>query len=148
MPDISFNIVISKEQYERLEGRFGKNVNVKTEIPESDFLKLMCESSLVLMPLNTEAPAGLIAMFQAAANGKLVIATDTVTTREYFADNRGVLCKESIHEWEKQIRYWLGHTAEAQKRSIKFQRFLEKECSEQKYAEILQRLVLEVEKKK
>lgn len=148
MPDISFNIVVPKEQYERFEGRFGKNVNVKTEIPEPDFLKLMCESSLVLMPLNTEAPAGLIAMFQAAANGKLVIATDTITTREYFADNRGVLCKKSIKEWEKQIRYWLDHTAEAQKRSIKFQRFLEKECSEQKYAEILQRLVIEVEKKK
>lgn len=141
MPDISFNVVVSKEQYEQFKGRFGKNINVKTEIPEADFLNLMCQSSLVLMPLNTDAPAGLIAMFQAAANGKLVIATDTVTTREYFADNRGVLCKKSIKEWDKQIRYWLDHKTEAQKRVLNFQKFLESECSEKKYAEILQRLV-------
>ena len=121
--------------------RFGRNVNVKTEISEPEFLELMCQSSLVLMPLNTDAPAGLIAMFQAAANGKLVIATDTVTTREYFADNRGVLCKNLIKEWDKQIRYWLGHTTEAQERVKKFQQFLENECSRKQYAEILERLI-------
>ena len=43
----------------------------------------MCQSSLVVMPLDTEAPAGLIAFFQAAANGRMSITSDTVTTREY-----------------------------------------------------------------
>ena len=42
------------------------------------------------MPLDTEAPAGLIALFQAATYGKMVITTDTVTTREYFSGDRGV----------------------------------------------------------
>lgn len=141
MPDIQFNIVIPRGQFEQYKGKFGRNVNVKTEIPETKFLELMCQSSLVLMPLNTDAPAGLIAMFQAAANGKLVIATDTVTTREYFSNNRGVLCKNSIKEWDKQIRYWLGHTTDAQERVKKFQQFLENECSRKKYAEILQQLI-------
>ena len=130
-----------REQFEQYKSKFRKNTNVKTEISESKFLTLMCQSSLVLMPLNTEAPAGLIVMFQAAANGKLIIASDTVTTREYFADNRGVLCKKSIDEWNIQIRFWLEHTAQAQERAKKFRQFLEKECSEKKYAELLNQLV-------
>lgn len=141
MSDIKFNIVVSKEQFQQYEEKLGKNVNVKTEISELKFLELMCQSSFVLMPLDTEAPAGLIVMFQAGANRKLVITSDTVTTREYFADNRGVLCKKSINEWSKQIRYWLEHTKEAQERTKKFQCFLENECSEKKYAETLQQLI-------
>ena len=141
MPDIRFNVVLPKEQFMQYVGHIGKNVQIKTEIPERDFLTLMCQSSLVLMPLDTEAPAGLIAMFQAAANGKLIISTDTVTTREYLSGPRGVLCKRDIEEWKKQIRYWLEHKTEAQKQALNFLKFLESECSEQKYAVILQRLV-------
>ena len=141
MPDIRFNVVLPKEQFRQYSGHGGKNVQIKTDIPERDFLTLMCQSSLVLMPLDTEAPAGLIAMFQAAANGKLIISTDTVTTREYLSSQRGVLCKKDVGEWNQQIRYWLEHKTEAQKRALNLQKFLESECSEQKYAEILQRLV-------
>lgn len=65
----------------------------------------MCQPSLVLMPLNTEAPSGLIVIFQAVANCKLIITTDTVTTREYFGNQRGVLCENDLGDWEKQVRY-------------------------------------------
>ncbi len=141
MPDIQFNVVIPKEQFEQYRSYGRNNVSIETEISEKNFLELMCQSSLVIMPLNTEAPAGLIAMFQAASNGKLIIASDTVATKEYLAINRGVLCKYSFDEWERQIRYWLAHKKEAQGRALNFQKFLVNECSERKYAEILQQLV-------
>lgn len=141
MPDIQFNIVVPKTIFEEYKDIFGDNVNVKTEIPEPEFLKFMCQSSLVVMPLDTEAPAGLIAIFQAAANGKLVITTDTATTREYFENQRGVLCENELGEWEKQIRYWLEHQDEGKIRSEKLKLFLEQECSEKKYAETLMKLV-------
>lgn len=147
MPDIQFHIVMPKDQFDKYKGTFDKNVTVKTEIPEQEFLWFMCQSSLVIMPLDTEAPAGLTAMFQAAANGKLVIASDTVTTREYFADKRGVLCKKSLDEWDLQIRYWIDNEDEALERAQKFKRFLEKECSERKYAEILYNLLRNREKR-
>lgn len=140
MPDIQFNIVVSKEQFRQYKEKIGKNINIKTEISELKFLELMCQSSIVLIPLNTEAPAGLIVMFQAAANEKLVIASDTVTTREYFDDNRGILCKRSFDEWNKQIRFWLSHKKESRARAARLKHFLENECSEKKYAEILQQL--------
>ena len=39
-----------------------KNVNA-IDIPESEFMKLMLESELMVMPLNTEAPAGQLYYF-------------------------------------------------------------------------------------
>lgn len=143
MPDIQFNIVAPKIQMKPYKNKFKDNVNIKTEISESDFLNLLCHSSVVLVPLNTEAPAGLITMFQAAANKKLIITSDTMTTREYFSKNRGVLCRKSFDAWEKQIRYWLEHEVEAQDRATELKKFLETECSEQKYAQILGQLVKE-----
>lgn len=141
MPDVQFNIVVPKAAFEKYKNAFGDNVNVKTEIPETEFIELMCKSSLVLMPLDTEAPAGLIVMFQAAGNGKLIIASDTVTTKEYLAADRGVLCANSLNEWERQIRYWLAHQDKGKVRAEKLRLFLEKECSEKKYAETLMKLV-------
>lgn len=141
MPDIQFHIVVPLPVFEKYKNIFGDNVSVKTEISTSEFLEFMCQSSLVLMPLNTEAPAGLIAIFQAAANGKLIITSDTVTTREYFSNERGVLCHKDLREWEKQIRYWLEYSDEGKARTDKLKLFLEQECSKKKYAETLLKLV-------
>ena len=143
MKDIQFNIVISKEQYELYKDSFEENINVKSEISEEEFLKFMCQSSLVLMPLNTEAPAGLIAMFQGSANGKMIITSDTATTREYFGNERGVLCKKDINDWKMQIQYWIGHLEEANERATKMKLFLERECSKKQYSEMLQKIVSE-----
>ena len=137
MPDVQFNIVAPKAISDEYKNVLGENINLKTEIPELDFLNFMCQSSLVLMPLDTEAPAGLIAIFQATANGKLVIASDTVTTREYLGHQRGVLCKKDIDEWKKQIYYWLNHRDEGKSKTEKLRMFLEMECSEVKFAETL-----------
>lgn len=38
--------------------------------------------------------------YQAAANGKMAITSDTVTTQEYFADGRGALCGKDIEDWK------------------------------------------------
>ena len=148
MPDIQFNIVAPTAVFEEYKNFSVDNLNVKTEIPEPDFLRLMCQSAIVLMPLNTEAPAGLIAMFQAAANGKLIITTDTVTTREYFAKDRGVLCENNLGEWGKRIRYWLEHQDEGKVRSEKLRLFLEEKCSERKYTETLMKICVITDKGK
>lgn len=110
---------------------------VKSDIPEQEFLEFMCQSQLVVTPLDTEAPAGLIAFYQAAANGKMAITSDTVTTQEYFADGRGALCGRDIEDWKNTIQYYLQHREEADSSAEKFKRFLENECSEEKYAKTL-----------
>lgn len=55
---------------------------------------------------------GLIIFEQAIANGKMSITSDTLTTQEYFAEERGALCN-------------------------KIQNYLGNECSEEKYTKTL-----------
>lgn len=101
----------------------------------------MCQSQLVVTPLDTEAPAGLIAFYQAAANGKMAITLDTVTTQEYFADGRGALCGRNIEDWKNKIQYYLQNREEADVSVAKFKSFLESECSEERYAKTLWRML-------
>lgn len=140
MPEVVFNCVMPKDKFEQYKESFCRNMVVKSDIPEKDFLDFMCHSQLVVMPLDTEAPAGLIAFYQATANGKMSITSDTVTTREYFTDGRGALCGDSIEVWKEKIQYYLQHSDEANACVIKFKKFLEQECSEEKYAKTLMQM--------
>ncbi|MBQ7775720.1 MAG: glycosyltransferase family 1 protein [Lachnospiraceae bacterium] len=141
MPEVTFNCILSKDEYEIQKQHFGNNVNAKYDVQEEEFLNFMCQSDMVVMPLNTEAPAGLIVLFQAAANGLLNITSDTVTTRAYFTPDRGVLCGTSVDEWTEKIRYYLEHKEERLKKAKAFQEYLENQCNEEEYAKIVASLV-------
>ena len=134
---------MTKDKYEEHKENFGKNMVVRSDIPEQEFIEFMCQSQLVVTPLDTEAPAGLIAFYQAVANGKMAITSDTVTTQEYFADGRGALCGKNVEDWKNKIRYYLQHSEEADSCAAKFKNFLEIECSEEKYAKTLWRMPAE-----
>lgn len=137
MPGVTFNCVMPKDKFEQYKENFSKNMVVKLNIPEKEFLEFMCQSKLVVMPLDTEAPAGLIAFYEAAANGKMAITSNTVTAQEYFANGRGVLCEKNVEDWKNKIQYYLQHETEADNRAAEFKKFLERECSEEKYAKTL-----------
>lgn len=143
MPDVTFNCVMTKDNLEQYKENFCENMVVKSDISEREFLAFMCQSQLVVMPLDTEAPAGLITFYQAAANGKMVITSDTVTTREYFANARGALCDKDIKDWNNKIRYYLQHEEEANVSAGEFKSFVESECSEERYAKALWRMLAE-----
>lgn len=70
MPDVTFNCVMTRDNVEKYKEKFTNNIVVKYDVSEIEFLEFMCQSQLVVMPLDTEAPAGLIAFYQAAANKK------------------------------------------------------------------------------
>lgn len=137
MPEVTFNCVMPKDKFEQYKEKFGKNMIVKSDISKQDFLEFMCQSQLVVMPLDTEAPAGLIAFYQAVANGKMTITSDTVTTQEYFSEGRGALCGKDIEDWKNKIQYYLQHSEKANSCAERFKNFLESECSEEKYAKTL-----------
>lgn len=143
MPEVTFNCVMPKDKFERHKENFAPNMMVKSDIPESEFFEFMFQSQLVVTPLDTEAPAGLIVFYQAAANGKMVITSDTVTTQEYFTDGRGALCGKNIEDWKKKIWYYLRHKEEADASAAKFKNFLESECSEENYSKTLWRMLAE-----
>ena len=143
LPDVTFTCVMPHAIKKRFLDIICNNICIKTDIPEDIFIELLCHSQLIVMPLDTEAPAGLTVYFQAAANNKMIITSDTVTTKGYISHGRGVLCSNDIEEWKDKIQYYLQHKKEADAIAVKLKNFLENECSEKKYAKTLWEMLTE-----
>lgn len=130
MPNVRFNMVMPHYVYLKYKNDFTENINVKYDIPYNEFMKEMCSSSIVCLPLDTEAPAGLIVMFQAAANKKMVITTDTVTTHEYISTEYGAILKNDENLWVNEVNYSIKNPELTLKKASAFKQYLLQNCSE------------------
>lgn len=133
MPDVTFNIVMPFNVYQELKNEIRDNMNVKYNIPYDEFMKELCSSEIVCLPLDTQAPAGLIVMFQAAANLKPIITTDTVTTAEYITSDRGVTIVNDVQTWCRAINLSFSNMEKSRNKAIKLQKYLHDYCSEETF---------------
>lgn len=141
LPEIFFNIVVPKNIYDNYIRTVGQNVKLKTNLSYRDFIEEMLASEIVCLPLDTEAPAGLIVLFQAAANNKLIITTNTATTREYLKDGKGVLLPNVAEKWKDTIRFYLSNKDIAVDKTKAFYTFLQEQCSEECFMNIINELI-------
>lgn len=139
IPDVSFKCVMPRSTFDSLHN-IPANVEIHCDIPEQEFLDLLSRSSMVAMPLDTDAPAGLIALFQAGMYKKLVITSNTPVTREYISKDRGVLCSTK-EEWINAIKCFITNTDEGKTKAEGFNEFLNNKCSKEIYAKELVKLV-------
>ena len=135
MPHVQFHLVMPKVTYDEYQHELPSNVVARYNISMEDFMKEMCSCEIVALPLDTEAPAGLIVLFQAAANMKYIITTDTMTTREYLSDGRGCLLPNDVDVWKKVITERIGNEKGNKEVSSKLLNFLQTECSEEKFVD-------------
>lgn len=143
LPEVIFRLVMPKHLYLEVQSRLPKNVIVKHSLPENEFLQEMSRCAIVCLPLTTEAPAGLIALYQATALGKTIITTDTVTTREYVTDDSGSILKNDIDKWAEKMRQILSNPDIARKKADAMHRFLLDNCSESQYTRTIKSLLKE-----
>lgn len=141
MPHVQFHLVMPKVTYDEYQHELPSNVVARYNISMEDFMKEMCSCEIVALPLDTEAPAGLIVLFQAAANMKYIITTDTMTTREYLSDGRGCLLPNDVEVWKKAINEKLGNVKSNIIASEKLLNFLVSECSEIKFVEGVETMI-------
>lgn len=141
MPNVDFHLVMPKTTYEDFQTELPSNVVAKYNLSMEDFMKEMCSCEIVALPLDTEAPAGLIVLFQAAANMKYILTTDTMTTREYLSDEKGSLLPNDIVAWKKAIKDRLGNKHRNSEASAKLLNFLKEECSEKKFVEGIELMI-------
>lgn len=144
MSHVQFHLVMPKATYDECQHELPSNVVASYNISMEDFMKEMCSCEIVALPLDTEAPAGLIVLFQAAANMKYIITTDTMTTREYLSDGRGCLLTNVVDIWSKAIDEKLGKVKPNAMASEKLLNFLETECSEEKFVEGIETMIKKV----
>ena len=135
MPHVRFHLVMPKIIYEEFQNELPDNVIAKYNLSMEDFMKEMYSCEIVALPLDTEAPAGLIVLFQAAANMKYIITTNTMTTREYLSDGRGCLLPNDVDVWKKVITERIGNEKGNKEASAKLLNFLQTECSEEKFVD-------------
>lgn len=141
MPDVSFTFVTPDSVAAKLKQCCSGNVRVLCNISETEFLSHMASSRLVCLPLCKQAPAGLIVMFQAAANHKPVLTSDTVTTSSYFAGGRGMILPRDAEKWRLAIKYCLDNQPEAAAMAERMLDFCEQECSPGEFVRTLDCLI-------
>ena len=118
-----------------------ENIKVKCNLPFNQFLQEMANSAIVAMPLTTEAPAGLLVLFQAAGSAagllvlfqaagseRFVITTSTATTRAYITSDRGCALERDVKQWKDAIRYYLLNEKERNDKALKLHKFLKDVC--------------------
>lgn len=142
LPDVTFNFVMPKSVFKRYESLFSNgslsNVKYYVDVSKTKFTEVLDSSAFVAMPLDSQAPSGLLVFYQATARGKMIMTSDTVTTREYFSDGRGVLCGDSADSWAEKITYCLEHPKETAQINESCRKFLEDKCSIAEFQRILQ----------
>lgn len=142
MPDVIFHIVMPENIQKKFRCESISNIKVYSHLSLGEFNRLLSNSSIVMLPVNTAAPAGLIVLFTAAANRKLVITTSTPVTREYIDRNTGVLINDNdIGAYVSAISYHLKHTDEIRRKGDNLLNDLQQTCSEKKYAENIYRMI-------
>lgn len=144
MPNVEFHLVMPEGCFHELKGKFPINVIAKYNLSYNDFMKEMCASEIVALPLDTESPAGLIVLFQAIANMKYVITTDTMTTREYFPKDIGNLQLKIVDDWVRQIRYSLGNVV-LQEMSSKYEYdYISQKCTQEEFVKGVFNMVIKL----
>lgn len=143
LPDVRFYMVMPGREYrpfmERHKDDIPDNVKIVHDIPYNHFMYRLCQSSLVVLPLAINAPAGLTVMFQAASNRRMVITSDTSAMRDYFMPYQ--LCGVDPEKWIEKITYYLEHKEERVAEAQRFHDFVTTHCTERQYAETVKRII-------
>lgn len=145
MQDVIFNFVMTDAMFEKYKKRILNNTNVFHSIPLEEFNSLAVASSIIIMPSNTEAPAGLMLMFLAAANSKFYITNYTATSCEYITNERGCILPKDVDIWTKSIRYFLSHPNEANIKAENLRKYIEEECSIKQFVSGMKRICDKIE---
>ena len=141
LPDVTFNMVVSTGVKDTFHEAIPSNVRIYSNVNYDKFYQLLCGSLIICLPLNTEAPAGLLVIFHAAANKKMVITTDTLVTREYIGKDRGVIIENDEQLWYNAIQYYLNNKKLREKRASNLLYFLRENCSEELYVKGIEIMV-------
>lgn len=145
LSQFSFHFIMTKEDYDKYKNKIPNNVIVRYNIPENEFLDELKFCTFVVMPLNTDAPAGLITFFQAVENNKMVMTSNTLTTLEYFSDGKGVLCNNNdIENWKTQIELYFNNSKLREPIIKKCKNYLIENCSENSYILELNKIINEI----
>lgn len=140
MPGTRFHFVMPSQVFDTFDRKL-PNVTYHCNIPVESFNRLLAGASIVALPLDTDAPAGLIVVFQAAAHAKPIVITDTISTHDYISDNKGYGLPNDINLWRDTISSIMADPVEPAERVRNLKSFITQNCSQQKYVDSLREII-------
>lgn len=144
LPHIKFRLAMPATVLAGMKERqtpISPNVECQCDLSMHEFNALIAGSSLVALPLDTESPAGLIVVFQAAAHNKPIIITDTVSTHDYVSDGKGFPIKNDTDTWQHTIQHIFSHPQEAAHSARQLAAFITTHCSEARYVARIEEII-------
>lgn len=132
LPNYKFVIIMPSNERETIKN-VPDNVRVFCNVPYKTFMGYMHSSTFLLLPVNTNAPAGLVVMFEATWLGKPIFTNSTQVMREYIGEEHGVLVEGDDKDFAEKIEYYYNYQEEAAAKVDAFQRYLREECSEERF---------------
>lgn len=141
MPDARFHFVAGGDVCKRLEPLCPANVTLEHDISAADFAARLCGCQVLCQAVDTEAPSGLITLFQAAAYGKPVFMTRTATSSAYVTPERGYPLPRDIEAWKAALNQAFARPEEMALRAERMREFVAAECSEEKFVAQLDQMI-------
>lgn len=87
MPDVKFCFVMPHIQKTINRNKKNENIEEYYDLPYNEYLDKVAKCSIVFLPLKTDAPAGLIVLYEAAIKCKALIMTKTPVSLDYIEDH-------------------------------------------------------------
>lgn len=141
MTSVNFNLVMPQGAYNRLHDSFPHNVNAYAEIEFSEYKRMLAESMAVCLPLETEAPAGLMVVFQAALNEKPVFISETVTSQEYVTPETGYPLPNDVDAWVQALDSAFKQPAQMLAKANRLHDYIKMECSQDNYVKQIDTMI-------
>lgn len=85
LPSADFYFVCPPMVEKLLEDKTN-NIHVGYALPRKEYLKTLAECSIVFLPLDTNAPAGLIVLYEAAMKCKALVMTENDVSKDYLVN--------------------------------------------------------------
>jgi len=134
MPNTKFICIARERLFPKLV--VPKNVELIFDVSFKRFLEYLKKCSIVVLPVNSEGPSGLLVLFDATSLGKPTITTETNVVKNYIINQKyGTLTKLKDHESiTQQIHFILNNYDFGKKMANEFRMELETNFSPKNYA--------------
>lgn len=134
LPDIAFKVV-ARKKYVDPALIVPANVHLLFDVEYDHFSRLMASAALVVIPLTSTFPCGLIVIGDAGLMKKAVIVTRTPSTENYILPNEtGILIEvNDLEAMKNEIRRLFDNSDECQRLGENLHNFLRREFAVQNY---------------
>lgn len=145
-PEISY-IFVARKKHFNFKNVLPENIKLLLDISAEEYYKLFEQSTIVVLPLMDDKPAGLINLLRAGMMSIPVVSSDTPSVRNYIRQNESgmLVSKNDPKDFANILRVLFENTSEQQRLAKNLKLTLIENFSEQIY---ITRLIQIIEKLK